>query len=326
MWNNDGRPVPGRTPGIGARGIDRYQGNIRARRRGYNDQGEEYSGNIKTRRPPKGGGSISGMWNNDGRPVPGRTPGIGARGIDRYQGNIRAERRGYNDQGEEYSGNIKTRRPAKGGGSVNRNFWNNNGTPVAVRVPRSDQSEGYRYKDRRDFRRNENASAFALKQKKPTRQTFAVDGLQVRVRKQSYTSRRGGPQGALPGIKPSAATAKASRYSRGIKQSRDYARNRNSVADALRGRAPGRATARAADYQGNIRFKKFELFNKRRSHPDAQFVKTKRNNVDGEKGVLTNFRLWWARLFKKNDIQPDHLKERNHKPRYDKGESGLWYD
>ena len=61
-------------------------------------------------------------------------------------------------------------------------------------------------------------------------------------------------------------------------------------------------------------------------HPDAQFVKTNKNNVDDEKGLFTNFKLWWARLFKKNDTQPDHLKEKIRKPRYDKREQGLWYD
>ena len=72
--------------------------------------------------------------------------------------------------------------------------------------------------------------------------------------------------------------------------------------------------------------KKFDLFGKRGLHPDAQFVKTNKNNVAGEKDAFTNFRLWWARLFKKNETQPDHLKDKGHKPRYDKGEQGMWND
>src|SRR5690606_22294919 len=46
------QPLPGRRPGIGANGIDRYQGNLRGGK------------------PLKGGGSVSGRgWNNDGRPI-----------------------------------------------------------------------------------------------------------------------------------------------------------------------------------------------------------------------------------------------------------------
>ena len=51
-----------------------------------------------------------------------------------------------------------------------------------------------------------------------------------------------------------------------------------------------------------------------------------KNNVPEEKDMLTNLKLWWARLFKKSETQPDHLKEKGGKPRYDKGEAGLWYE
>jgi hypothetical protein len=43
--------------------------------------------------------------------------------------------------------------------------------------------------------------------------------------------------------------------------------------------------------------------------------------------MLTNFKLWWSKLFfKKNETLPDHLKDKGRKPRYDKGEQGLWND
>ena len=72
---------------------------------------------------------------------------------------------------------------------------------------------------------------------------------------------------------------------------------------------------------------KYQLFEKNRAlHPDAQFVRTNKNNVKGEKDALTNLKLWWARLFKKEETQPEHLKEKLKKPRYDDGEQGMWYD
>ena len=87
-----------------------------------------------------------------------------------------------------------------------------------------------------------------------------------------------------------------------------------------------KAFGKATDYQGNIKMKKFELFAKKEYFPDSKFVKTNKNNTDDERSVLTNFKLWWARVFKKSDSQPDHLKEKYKKPRYDKREEGLWAD
>jgi hypothetical protein len=40
--------------------------------------------------------------------------------------------------------------------------------------------------------------------------------------------------------------------------------------------------------------------------------------------MLTNLKLWWARTFKKQETQPENLKYKGKKPRYDKGEDGLW--
>ncbi|NBP71583.1 MAG: hypothetical protein EBU52_22980, partial [Cytophagia bacterium] len=61
-------------------------------------------------------------------------------------------------------------------------------------------------------------------------------------------------------------------------------------------------------------------------HPDAQFVKTNKNNVKGERDFFTNIRLFWAKNFRKNETQPDNIKEKVRKPRYDSKEVGLWYD
>jgi hypothetical protein len=316
LWNNQNTPIPARTPGVGADGLGKYQGNIRAKnRRGFNNQGEEYTGNIKTRRPPKGGGSLSGkLWNNRETAIPVRTPAAGSERIGSYQGNIKASgRRGFNNQGEEYTGNIKTKRPPKGGGSISGKLWNNKETPIPVRTAaagservgsyqgnikasgrRGFNNQGEEYtgniKNRRGFERNPNSAEEALKKAKPSSGVFKTDGLQVRVKQP------------------------------------EYVKHPNSAKEALKVREPGRAVARIGDYQGNIKMRKYELFSKRGLHPDAKFVKLNKNNVAEEKDMLTNFKLWWARLFKKSDNQPEHLKDKRGKPRYDKGEAGLWYD
>ena len=95
----------------------------------------------------------------------------------------------------------------------------------------------------------------------------------------------------------------------------------------LKTREPGKAFARSTAYQGNIRMQKFNVFERNQSlHPDTKFIKTNKNNVDEERDALTNFKLWWAQMFKKQETQPENLKYDGKKPRYDKGEAGLWYD
>jgi hypothetical protein len=142
----------------------------------------------------------------------------------------------------------------------------------------------------RSYVPNPNAADEALKKAKPEKNTFDV--AEIRSRTVAYK----------------------------------YVRNPSGADDALKVREPGRAFAMASAYQGNIRMSKFKLFSKSDLHPDARFVKINKNNVKGEKDALTGFKLWWTKTFKKNDTQPEHVKQKVGKPRYDKGEAGLWYD
>jgi hypothetical protein len=131
----------------------------------------------------------------------------------------------------------------------------------------------------------------------------------------------------MPGIKPTKSSVKASEYARSVKRNWDYVHNPSSHDEALKVREPGKAFGKSTAYQGNIKMQKFVLFEKNRQlHPDSKFVKTNKNNVDGERDALTNFKLWWARLFKKQEAQPEGLKYKGKKPRYDKGEEGMWYE
>jgi hypothetical protein len=177
---------------------------------------------------------------------------------------------------------------------------------------------------RKGYVKNPNSAEGALK-KNREKTTYLTDGLHISVKQRPYSKKPHGAEGSLPGWKPSKESIRASEFTKVIK-SYKYVKNGSSADDALKVREPGKAFARSTDFQGNIKMKKFDLFGKRGLHPDAQFVKTNKNNVEGERGVFTNFKLWWARLFKKNDTLPDHLKDKGHKPRYDKGEQGLWND
>ena len=394
VWNNNGIPIQGKTAGRGSKGVgysgnirvgrrgfndqgERYTGNIRVNgrrgfndqgeeytgnirvngRRGFNDQGEEYTGNIKARRPDKGGGSRGGHWNNNNRPILTKTPKAGSARIAGYQGNIRGQRKMFNDQGEEYAGNIKTRRPDKGGGSVSGKLWNNDGQPLRAKTY-SGQAKMTRYSGNLKARKPEKGGGSVsgelwnnegrslpgkdysyakrmsrysgnIKTKRPDKggsdQGFDFRGNQKFARNDHKKNPRSA-EGAMRGRKASASTIKADVAVRGTRRSWDYIRNPSSDEEAQKTREPGRAFARSVDYQGNLKVKRFDILGKRGLHPDAQFVKSNKNNVPEEKDMFTNFKLWWARLFRKSETQPDHLKEKGGKPRYDKGEAGLWYE
>lgn len=389
-------PLQAKTPGIGASGINRYQGRI------------------KTQRPLKGGGSVSGkVWNNNGQAIVVRQPKQGARAAT-FQGNIKSQREEHgggsvsgklwNNKGKaivprqptrqearyvRFQGNIKAKQPAKGGGSVSGKLWNNNETPL----PRKDMPEGAdkvsgypgkmkRFsvqpgfgdmgetftgyiklkKFRKNYIQNENAHELSIKKKrpsktardaedmyaktkrppyvenknsaddallklKPSKTTYQVGGLTTRVKEKDYAKKPHAADGSMPGIKPTKSSVKASEYARSVKRDWDYIHNPSSHDDALKVREPGKAFGKSTAYQGNIKMQKYVLFEKNRHlHPDSKFVKTNKNNVDGERDALTNFKLWWARLFKKQEAQPEGLKYKGKKPRYDKGEEGMWYE
>ncbi len=317
-WNNRETPVPVRTPGARSQGLQRY------------------TTGMKGRRPLKGGGSVSGkLWNNRETPIPVRTPGARSQGLQRY------------------TEGMQGKRPVKGGGSISGKLWNNKEKPIAVRTPPasarqvggypgkmkmfsvqpgfSDQGEEFTGTIRRprfwkDYIRNPKANENAIKKKRPKSPTYEVDGYQIAVRTRKYVRNENAAEEATPKLKPTKATYAVGELQIKMKQWK-YVRNPSSSEEALRVREPGKAFARSTDYQGNIKMQKFRLFEKNRAlHPDAKFVKINKNNVDSERDLLTNFKLWWARLFKKEETQPDHLKDKGHRPRYDKGEKGLWYE
>ena len=450
--NNGGRAIDVKAPGMGA-GMGNYSGFMKGRVKTFDNEGPSYSGNIKTRRPlkgggsisargrnnggrpmdvkgpgvgsrfvdqyqgffratrsPKGGGSITVLWNNHGRPVNVKPPGFGAKYVDKYQGNIKQldAYPGFGYQGEEYKGSIKTRRPLKGGGSVNNSGWNNKGNPInrksyspsalqlsvyagslKARKPLkgggSVNNSGWNNKEqpiltkgpafaganemgysgriklpffRKNYVRNPKAHEDALKKQRPDKSTYEVAGLQIKVKQKTYDHNEHAAKGAIKGeapgknsvkageyeghlkmlwsykhnprsnenalksIKPSNSFLKAGAYTGGLKMKK-YVHNPNSNKNALNVLAPGRAVARIKDYQGNLKMSKPHGKN---LLLDAQFAHTFRGNTKHDRTFLMNVKLKWAKLFKKNASQPNAVKEKVRRPRYDKKERDLWKD
>jgi hypothetical protein len=362
VWNNKNTPIAPRLPGANGRKMQGFQGTLKAQRpvkgggsvsgqvwnnkttpiaprlpgaNGRKMQG--FQGTLKAQRPVKGGGSVSGkLWNNEQAPINVRMPDRRAEDMRSFQGNVKLQKRkrvdvsgfpgkmkmfgtapGFANQGEEFTGfirykkpkhtigkggdfqgNLKGSKPVKGGGSVSGKLWNNSEKPIAVRTPGPSAADAGNYTGtlklsrlRRDYIKNPNSSALATLKKRPNSSVYTEGKLQSRVKQPHYI------------------------------------RNKTAADEALKTKEPGKSFARSGDYQGNIKMHKFKLFEGNRElHPDARFIRTNKNNVDEERDLLTNFKLWWARLFRKNETQPDHLKEKIRKPRYDKGEEGMWYD
>ncbi|RAW03046.1 hypothetical protein DQQ10_02815 [Pseudochryseolinea flava] len=347
VWNNKGNAIPARTP----RGAD-------AAKIGY-------SGNIKAGKPVKGGGSVSGqLWNNKEKALNPRTPrGARAGEVAGFPGKLKRYQAdpGFNDQGEEFTGyirrprfwkdyiknekaadgSLKKKRPSSSDFKTGelqvvvrqRKYVKNKSLPETATPKQSPTRSTYEADElqvkmrQRKYVKNKNSAEESLLKKAPTRGTYQTGELQVKVKQRAYGQKEHGAEGSLPGIKPTKTSVKASEFSRSIRRDWDYIKNPSSADQALKVREPGKAFARSTDYQGNIKMKKFELFEKnKRLHPDSKFVKINKNNVDSERDAMTNFKLWWSRLFKKNETAPEHLKEKGKKPRYDKGEDGLWYD
>lgn len=72
-------------------------------------------------------------------------------------------------------------------------------------------------------------------------------------------------------------------------------------------------------------FYKHPKLAKGRLHPSSQYSKPGRShNSLEEKDKTLKFKIWWAKLFKKSANQPDAVKEKPKKPRYDKRERDIW--
>src|SRR5690606_34186154 len=94
---------------------------------------------------------------------------------------------------------------------------------------------------------------------------------------------------------------------------KNYVRNKNAADEAMLKARPRKVVTRAGQYQGNVRTNKLdlkELFDQKRYHPDKKFVKPNKNNVEEERSLMTNIKLAWSRLFRKNETQPDHIKDK----------------
>ena len=196
-WNNNGEPIGVNRAGAGTIRASKFQGNYKIGELGpgFSSQGAGWQGNVKGRRPIKGGGSVSGkLWNNNGEAIDVNGAGSGTIRASKFQGDYKIGELGpgFSSQGAGWQGNVKGRRPLKGGGSVSGKLWNNNEQPLAMDDSGTSEAgkfqgkvkEGNLFK--RGYVQNPNASKASIKKQHPDETTFVVTGLQVKVKERDY--------------------------------------------------------------------------------------------------------------------------------------------
>jgi hypothetical protein len=127
---------------------------------------------------------------------------------------------------------------------------------------------------------------------------------------------------SLKNLPPSKATAKGSRFEGRFKMAKKYSNKPNASKGALKGIGPSRAAISAGNYQGNIKMSSKRIEDR---HPSFNYSRNNNNSMD-EKAKLFSIKLLFAKWFKKNEGQPDNLKEKERRPRFDKRERDIWYD
>ncbi|MEQ8926479.1 MAG: hypothetical protein RLO81_11735 [Fulvivirga sp.] len=173
------------------------------------------------------------------------------------------------------------------------------------------------------YKQNPSASDESLKNLPPG--SGAQKGIGFEGRTKVTWSVRKNPSTAkesLPGIAPSKETARGTSFKGRTKLAFNYKRNPSSVNEALKSRAPSKAAISASNYQGNIKMSKKRLEDR---HPSFNYARGK-NSATQEKEKLFSLKLLFAKIFKKNEGQPDNLKEKERAPRFDKRERDIWYD
>lgn len=217
---------------------------------------------------------------------------------------IRVQSPGYTQNKNAHDASIMKRKPSKGSMVVDN-------LTIKTKQP--------------GWARNKNAHEDALMKRDLGSNFFRPDGLQIRVPSPGYTQNKNAHDASIMKRKPGSGVYKTNDIYGRI-QAYTYKANPSSSRAALRVREPGKAFAKANNYQGNIKMQKFNFLKHPDYHPDSYFVKTNKNNVKEERSLFTNIRLTWAKLFRKNETQPESVKEKVRKPRYDRREVGLWYD
>lgn len=363
-WNNNGQPLFGRgrsaigeaisgyrgklplsaMPSYGQKGESSYRGNIPAkniRKYGAGVEGD-YSGSQKFKKPlTGGGGSITRHWNNNNQPLPGKGRNVNNEAMTSFRGKMPLSAMPSYGRGREgtYAGKMKAKKPLTGGGGSITRHWNNNNQPLPVAGRNANSEAMFNYTGKVKVEKNGgykyNGEDYGNRKKLlfvyfgheggdmvATRKSKKDNSVEIRGRTRSLSFLKlGNPtHGGL-----------RQEYS-------NTSRNRN-LPKNIKGSDRIRLSSAQGTTRGRTRtFSFISLGNptkgglvyspsqaEGRLHPSAKYtMSTKPRNSLEEKEQPIKIRIWWAKLFDKNANQPNQVKNKSRRPRYDKRERDIW--
>jgi hypothetical protein len=291
-WNNKGEPLIGKGRNANSEAISGYQGKMPLSAMPSYGKSREgvYAGKMKAKKPLKGGGgSITRHWNNKEEPLIGK----GQTGTDKDR--------------LAYQGNMKAKKRLKGGGGSITRQWNNKGEPIEGRGRTATDEDILAYQGNmraagrgdigpsEGMQRGRTKSLSFIRLGDPTHM-----GLQREAHNKKVNNR-------LP-KELSRKERLRMKGAEGLDNGRSRAFTFWAIGDPSHGgleRSPSQA--------------------KGRLHPSSTYTASNksRNSIE-EKEQPVKIKIWWAKLFKKNSNQPDSVKEKPKRPRYDKGERSIW--
>ena len=351
-WNNGGQPILGSGRGAYGEASSNYQGKMPlSSMPSYSGSREgSYAGKMKARKPlTGGGGSITRHWNNDEQPLPGSGRFANLEEISGYQGKMKAQRakKGYHTEnfiGGDAAVKQKNIGAAPGTEYGSRKkflfvYMGQEGGYMRTEQLKIGQSPGTENGRRR--------SLSFLRIGDPTQ-----GGLHLEVAKTSKNNNLPSDLKGTNRLRTSASpgTERGRTQSLsfwtigdpsqgGLYREANNKRKNNNLPSDLSGKEKYRLKGAEGFNNGkSTTFSFWAIGNptrgglvynpsqaKGRLHPSANYTKgTKSRNSIEEKEQPIKIKIWWAKLFKKNSNQPDSVKEKPRRPRYDKNERLIW--
>jgi len=336
--NNDGNPLP---PRFISSGVGIFQGGTKAKKpitgggsvgfRLRNNQGVplspfvpgdlgmgNYQGGMKSDKPLTGGGSVSfRLRNNQGVPLSPFVPGDLGMG--------------------SYQGGMKPIKAPKGGGSVGYKLRNNKGVSLSIMNAGIGTIRGAGYKGNIKTYEYTKRPVLGSAKFRLHNNNFKPMGTykpgQGAIKGSNYTGNTKIPKGykmdAGPEIRQNRTLKqyipgqlRLDRYSGNVKIYKGY--RMDAGPDIKKNRTlkqyiPGQL--RLDRYSGNYSTKRYSRKN---LHPSAAYTKRTGESSTKEKQKIFKFKLWVNSIFRNE--RPASEKEKIRKPRYDKGESEIWFD
>ena len=341
-WNNQEQPLQkreyGKKSGVGTfRG--KHSANIIP---SYGDDGVgTYQGNRKARKPLKGaGGSITRRWNNQGQPLQKREYGKKS-GVGTFRGKHNASIiPSYGDDGiGTYQGNRKAVKPLKGAGGSITTQWNNDGKPLRRDEPKQ-STESFLSSKRIPVKKPEQSKGSEYG--RVTKIGFLKFGEQGGYMREPTKINKKYPGAVIPKVKrteveQSEGTELGRRRALSFLKIGDP--SRSGLMHSYKGWGKQKVEQAEGSERGRVKtlsfwalgnptqggFEKPHSVAKKRLHPSSYYVNRRKplNSIE-EKEKTLKFRIWWAKVFRKNAGQPDAVKAKERKPRYDKGEQNIW--